>query len=90
MIKKYKLNNSCITYVVYEEKKKATKVTKKNPLIGQQIYSKYYGWGTVISAVGDLCTIQYEEIKIQCYKKRALELIEKTKKITGGNYENYN
>ena len=91
MIRKYKLNNSCTTYVVYQ-KKKRNKTPKKiqDSLIGQRIYSKHLGWGTVVSVNRDLCTIQYGETKMQCYKKLAFELIEKSKELSGDKHENYN
>lgn len=91
MIRKYKLNNSCTTYVVYQ-KKKRNKIPKKiqDSLIGQRIYSKHLGWGTVVSVNRDLCTIQYGETKMQCYKNHAFELIKKTKELSGGKHENSN
>ena len=90
MIRKYKLNNSCTTYVVYPKKKrnKISKKAQQDSLIGQRVYSKYLGWGTVVSANRDLCTIQYDETKMQCYKKRLLELIKETTGLTGGEHEN--
>ena len=90
MIRKYKLNNSCTTYVVYQKKKrnKTSKKTQQDLLIGQMIYSKHLGWGTVVSVNRDLCTIQYDETKMQCYKKRLLELIKETTGVTGGEHEN--
>ena len=84
MIRKYKLNNSCTTYVVYQKKKRTSQNPNRNSLIGEKIYSQYLGWGTIVSADRDLCTIQYRETKIQCYQNCALHLIEKTKELTGG------
>ena len=82
MIRKYKLNNSYTTYVVYSKKKK-TFQDKKDPLVGQRIYSRFLGWGTIVSVHRDLCTIKYGETKIQCYKNNALDLIERTKAFVG-------
>ena len=92
MIRKYKLNNSCTTYVVYQKKKrnKTSKKTQQDLLIGQMIYSKHLGWGTVVSVNRDLCTIQYGETKMQCYKKLAFEVIEKSKELSGDKHENSN
>ena len=82
MIRKYKLNNSYTTYVVYSKKGK-TFQDKKDPLVGQRIYSRFLGWGTIVSVHRDLCTIKYGETKIQCYKNNALDLIERTKAFVG-------
>ena len=84
MVRKYKLNNSYTTYVFYPRKEKTKKNSKrKDTLIGQRIYSRYLGWGIIASVRDDLCTIQYGETKIQCYKKNAFELIERTKAFLG-------
>ena len=42
----------------------------------------------MVSVNRDLCTIQYDETKMQCYKKRLLELIKETTGVTGGEHEN--
>ena len=90
MIRKYKLNNSCTTYVVYNKKKKAKGThNKDNTIVGTIVYSRYLGWGDIVSISRDLCTIKYGEIKKQCYKDDALRLIEKTTELTEKN-ENSN
>ena len=85
MIRKYKLNNSCTTYVVYNKKKKAKGTHNKDTIVGTRVYSRYLGWGEIVSISRDLCTIKYGEIKKQCYKEDALRLIEKTKETVPKN-----
>ena len=82
MVRKYKLNNSCTTYVVYpkKKKKKISGGIKPNSLIGERVYSRFLGLGIVVSATRDICTIQYAETKIQCYKNNLVELIKASKK----------
>ena len=81
-MRKYKVNNSYTTFVVYQKKKKAKATPNNNAaILGAHVYSRYLGWGMVVSVSGDLCTIKYGEIKKQCYKANALRLIEKTKEL---------
>lgn len=78
MVRRYKLNNSSTTYVVYPSKKKDKK-TVAQTLVGKRIYSRNLGWGTIVSDHRGLCTIRYSETKVQCYTKDARKLVEATK-----------
>lgn len=78
MVRRYKLNNSCTTYVVYPSKKKEKKAADRT-LVGQKVYSRNLGWGTIMSDHRGLCTIRYVETKVQCYTKDAKKLVEATK-----------
>ncbi len=84
MIRKYKLNNSCTTYVIYNKKNKSKPAFKKT-IIGERVYNRYLGWGEVVSVLRDVCTIKYADTKMQCYKEDALRLIEKTKDLIKKN-----
>ena len=78
MVRRYKLNNSCTTYVVYPSKKKEKKPVVRT-LIGQKVYSRNLGWGTIVSDNRGLCTIRYAERKVQCYTDDEKKLVEATK-----------
>jgi hypothetical protein len=63
--------NQCVGPVIckhYSEK------SCKESLIGTVINNKYYGKGVIVSESDTFCTIQYENLKLQCSKRNLSEL----------------
>ena len=56
----------CTKYLEIQQKKRPS---DNKSLIGKKVYNKHRGIGLIISVSGDIFTVQYKDIKLQCRKE---------------------
>jgi hypothetical protein len=63
-----KLGTDCVGPAKCKEYCTSEKKKSGSSLVGEKIYLENRGEGTVISVVGDICTVQFGDVKVQCKK----------------------
>jgi hypothetical protein len=78
-----KIFNTCVGPSICRKYKDISQnKDNRETLLNKVVYSKYLGKGIVVSVSTDICTIQYEERKVQIKRKDLENLIADNKQTT--------